>query len=126
MRSDNMSKSGFKGRRGGRACRAGNSTNRERVGHDPLDGASAAAALDAAAKTAINLSGRAWLLSDTRYRAAYVVIAQHIAGTDDHDVRASHQGAAPNGTACPIPSATDAASAMPLLSKTDVAHGSIG
>ena len=52
-------------------CAAGSAT-RERVVYDPLDGASAAAALGAAAKTAINLSKRTWLLSDARCCVAHV------------------------------------------------------
>jgi hypothetical protein len=50
---------------------------------DATDGARAAAALGAAAETAINLPGRARRIAATERRAD-IVIAQHIARTDDH------------------------------------------
>jgi hypothetical protein len=51
--------------------------------HDAADGARAAAALGAAAEAAINLPGRARCIAATE-RRTHVVIAQHVAGTDDH------------------------------------------
>jgi hypothetical protein len=72
------------------------------------------AALGAAAKTPINLSGRTWLLSHTRYRAAYVVITQHIAGTDDHRSKASHKaGFAAFAGICLIFAATPSFARLP-------------
>jgi MFS transporter len=48
--------------------------------------------LGAAAKTVVNPCWRTWSISDARYHAPYVVIAQHITGTDDHGVRSLIQG----------------------------------
>ena len=57
----------------------------ERLVHDLADGAGAAAALGAATETAIDLPGRA----RPRLRrdgGADIVVAQNIAGADDHEV----------------------------------------
>jgi hypothetical protein len=52
--------------------------------HDPLDGAGAPTALGAAAKTAIDLAGRAG--SHRRGDGATdIVVAEHVAGANDHE-----------------------------------------
>ncbi|KSV87642.1 hypothetical protein N181_18210 [Sinorhizobium fredii USDA 205] len=56
----------------------------ERLVHDAADGSRAAAALGAAAETSIDLAGRAQRLCLDG--GADIVIAQHIARTDDHGV----------------------------------------
>jgi hypothetical protein len=53
---------------------------------DPVDGACAAAAFNAAAEAAIDLPCRARPFGRSAHRAADVVIAQHIAGTDDQGI----------------------------------------
>src|SRR5262245_62047699 len=65
------------------SARAAAAGRRDRVVHDAADGARAAAALGAAAEAAIDLAGggRRLLGADRR---AHVVVAQHVAGTDDH------------------------------------------
>src|SRR5437868_7435712 len=63
-----------------RATAAG---HRDRFVPDAADGARAAAALDAAAETAIDLAGGARRLAATE-RRAHVLVAQHVARTDDH------------------------------------------
>src|SRR5215470_14859120 len=64
------------------ACAAA-AGRRDRVVHDAADGARATAALGAAAEAAIDLPGRARRLLGAD-RRAHVVVAQHVAGTDDH------------------------------------------
>src|SRR6266446_3657225 len=64
-------------------ARAAAAGRRDRVVHDAADGACATAALGAAAETAIDLPGGARRLFDAD-RRAHVVVAQHVAGTDDH------------------------------------------
>ena len=54
----------------------------ERLVHEAADGERAAAALGAAAETAVDLAGRAPLLR--RDGGADILISQHIARTDDH------------------------------------------
>src|SRR6185503_3556675 len=66
------------------AALAGGGRGGERLVHDPPDGAGAAAALRRAAETAVDLSGRARPYVGL-HDLAHVVIAQHIAGADDHD-----------------------------------------
>src|SRR5215831_17708953 len=56
---------------------------RDRVVHDAPDGARATAALGAAAEAAIDLPSRPRRLLGADHRA-YVVVAQHVARTDDH------------------------------------------
>jgi hypothetical protein len=54
--------------------------------HDALDGAGATTALGAAAETTIDLPGR----TGSRRRgdgAAHVMVAEHVAGADDHEQR---------------------------------------
>src|SRR5262249_22941042 len=63
-----------------RATAAG---RRDRVVHDAANGAPAAAALRAAAETAIDLPGGARRLLGADHRA-HVVVAQQVARTDDH------------------------------------------
>ena len=63
---------------------AGGRSPFESLVHDPADGAGTAAALGAAAETTIDLPGR------TRPRlrrdgGADIVVAQNVAGTDDHE-----------------------------------------
>jgi hypothetical protein len=71
------------GLRGPRAAVAGCRTGAaERLVHEAADGARAAAALGAAAETAIDPAGRARPLR--RDGGADILIAQHIARTDDH------------------------------------------
>src|SRR5262245_44906246 len=65
------------------AAWAAGTTGRNGLVHDATDSARAAAALGAAAETAIDLPGRARCLAVTERRAD-VVIAQHVAGTDNH------------------------------------------
>ena len=56
----------------------------KRLIDDALDGASAATAFGAAAKAAIELLGIARKVVGGFHRVADVVIAQHVAGTDNH------------------------------------------
>src|SRR5262249_45246442 len=65
------------------ALPGGHASPGDRLVHDAADGAGAAAALGAATEAAIDLTGRA-RGSLGRERAAHVVVAQHIAGADDH------------------------------------------
>src|SRR5215469_5071668 len=64
------------------ACAAA-AGRRDRVVHDAADGARATAALGAAAEAAIDLPGGSWRLLGADHRA-HVVVAQHVARTDDH------------------------------------------
>src|SRR5215468_1083302 len=65
------------------SARAAAAGRRDRVVHDAPDGARAAAALGAAAEAAIDLTGRPRRLLGADHRP-YVVVAQHVARTDDH------------------------------------------
>ena len=56
----------------------------ERLVDDDLDRARAAAAFDAAAKAAINLLGITRKVVCGIHGMTHVVIAQHVAGTDNH------------------------------------------
>ncbi len=56
----------------------------QRLVHDVLDGARAAAALGAATETAIYLTGRAGEIARPRHDGTDVVIGQYVAGTHDH------------------------------------------
>src|SRR2546429_9163185 len=64
-------------------ARAAAAGRRDRIVHDAADGARATAALGAAAEAAIDLPGRSWRLLGADCRA-HVVVAQHVARTDDH------------------------------------------
>ena len=66
-----------------RAAIAGRRRGIERLIHDFADGAGAAAALGAAAKATIDLPGRARRRL-RRHRRADILVAQNVAGTDDH------------------------------------------
>ena len=57
----------------------------QRILDDLVDGAGATAAFGAAAEAAIDLPCRARKIGRGADRAADVIIAQHIAGTDDQD-----------------------------------------
>src|ERR1041385_1249578 len=59
-------------------------TGTQRLIHDLLDGASAAAALCAATETSINLPRRSRRHLRNAHRAAHVVVAQDVAGTNNH------------------------------------------
>src|SRR5262245_14756318 len=58
----------------------------KRILDDLFDGARAATAFGAAAEAAVDLPCRARQIGRSAHRAADVVIAQHIAGTDDQGV----------------------------------------
>src|SRR5262245_63280882 len=66
-----------------RSARAAAAGRRDGVVHDAADGARAAAALGAAAEAAIDLTGRPRRLLGAD-RRAHVVVAEHVARTDDH------------------------------------------
>src|SRR5580700_7057721 len=66
------------------AAAAGLRAGAQRLIDDGLDGARAAAAFGAAAETAVNLLGVARELLRTLDGTADVVVANHVAGTDDH------------------------------------------
>jgi len=77
--------SGFQGSSGmGAPGAAGFGAGPESFIHDFADGARATAALCAAPEAAIDLSRRPGRLLCIGDDAAHVVVAQHIAGTDDH------------------------------------------
>lgn len=59
----------------------------ERFVHDLADGARATPALGAAAEAAIDLAGGARRLLGTE-RRTHVLVAQHVAGADDHGMEA--------------------------------------
>ena len=59
-------------------------TRAQRLIHDLLDGASAPAALCTATQTSINLPRRSRRHLRNAHRAAHVVVAQDVAGTNDH------------------------------------------
>ena len=63
---------------------AGSGTRAKRLIHDLLDGASAPAALCAATQTSIDLSRCARRQLGDGHGAAHVVVAQDVAGTNDH------------------------------------------
>jgi hypothetical protein len=63
-----------------------NGASTERFIHDAPDGAGTPPTLCATAEAAIDLSGGARRLGMVE-RRAHVVIAQHVAGTDNHDNR---------------------------------------
>jgi hypothetical protein len=63
---------------------AGSRTWAKRLIHDLLDGASAPAALCAATQTSIDLSRCARRQLGDTHGAAHVVVAQDVAGTNDH------------------------------------------
>ena len=67
--------------RAARARRAAGA--RGRLVHDSADGTRAPPTLGAAAEAAIDLTGRAWCLLGCERRAD-IVVAQHVARTDDH------------------------------------------
>jgi len=68
-----------------RASRAaGPRTRAQRLIHDLLDGASAPAALCTATETSIDLPRRARRHLRNAHGAAHVVVAQDVAGTNDH------------------------------------------
>src|SRR5207253_7429442 len=71
----------FSGAAGRRAAGAGG--RRSGLVHDAADGARATAALGAAAEAAIDLPGVSWRRLAAE-RRAHVVVAQHVARTDDH------------------------------------------
>src|SRR5262249_14038653 len=61
----------------------GGRAGRERLVHDPADGAGAAAALRAAAETAINLASAARAIGRVQ-RRPHIRVGDHITRTDDH------------------------------------------
>jgi len=64
--------------------RVGRAGAAQRLFHDLLDRADAATALRAAAEAAVDLPGGPRLAALRTHRAAHVVVAQNIAGTNDH------------------------------------------
>lgn len=60
----------------------------ERLVHNSPDGTGAPAALGAAPQAAINVAGRPRRGIGARKGAAHVVVAEHVAGTDDHSRKA--------------------------------------
>jgi hypothetical protein len=68
----------------------------ERLVHDPPDGTGAPAALGAASQATIDVAGRSQRRCGSREGAAYVVVGEHVAGTDDH----SRKARPPIGIAC--------------------------
>lgn len=65
---------------------AGLGTGTQRLVDDGLDGAGAAATFGAAAKAAINLLRMTRQITGGTYGVADVVVAEDVAGTDDHEV----------------------------------------
>jgi len=80
-RRDRLDKSTFRAMRGAGAS-GRTAGGAERFVHYFADGARAAAALRAAAETAIDLTRRS--RRRRAHGAAYLVVAEHIAGADDH------------------------------------------
>src|SRR4051794_21671798 len=78
----------------GTARATGLGTRTKRLVHDLLDGASAPAALWTAAQTPVNLSGRTRRQLGDAHGAAHVVVAQDVAGTNDHGRGGSLDGTA--------------------------------
>jgi len=68
--------------RASRAARSG--TRAKSLIHDLLDGASAPAALCTATETSIHLPRRSRRHLRNAHRAAHIVVAQDVAGTNDH------------------------------------------
>src|SRR5262245_4231234 len=60
---------------------------RQRLVHDPADGASAASALSAATEATVNLTGGARRLISVQ-RRAHIRVAEHVTRTDDHGKQA--------------------------------------
>ena len=60
----------------------------ERLVHDLPDGTGAPAALGAASQATIDVAGRSRRRRGTQERTAYVVVGEHVAGTDDHSRKA--------------------------------------
>ena len=75
-----------------RAARAGCAAcgSRDRLVHDPADGARASSALGAAAEAAVDLTGGA-RRSRRAQRCPHVMVGQHIAGAHDHGSRRSQR-----------------------------------
>src|SRR6185369_12962199 len=73
----------------GRAVRASGAASlgagAERVVDDGLDGTGAAAAFGAATEAPVDLLGATRKVRGSRHRIADVLVAQHVAGTDDHE-----------------------------------------
>ena len=63
---------------------AGLGAGAQRLVDDGLDGTRAAAAFGAAAETAVNLLGVTGKLLRTLDGTTDIVVAKHVAGTDDH------------------------------------------
>ena len=63
---------------------AGKRAGAERLVDDALDGARATAAFGTATKAAVNLLGVARKVVCGIHGVTHVVVAQHVAGTDDH------------------------------------------
>ena len=64
---------------------AGLGAGPKRLIEDRLDGARAAAALGAAAETIIDLLGTTRRFVRIGHRMAYIVVAEDVTGTDDHE-----------------------------------------
>jgi hypothetical protein len=75
--------------RASRTARLGAST--ECFVNDGLDGARTPATLGAAAETTINLFGIARKIFSDAYGVADIVIANDVAGTNNHEKRGAHQ-----------------------------------
>jgi hypothetical protein len=56
----------------------------EDFAHDPLHGAEAAPALDAATKATVDLMCTERLLPRCRHHVSYLVVSQYVAGADNH------------------------------------------
>ncbi len=63
---------------------AGQSARSERLVDDGLDRARAAAAFRAAAEAAVNLLGITWKVVRSAHGIADIMVAQDVAGTDNH------------------------------------------
>lgn len=63
---------------------AGLNTSAQRLIHDLLDGSRAAAALGAAAQTAVNLPSGAREVLGLGHDVTHVVVSQDVAGTNNH------------------------------------------
>src|SRR5689334_23514862 len=68
------------------ASAAGLGARAERFVDDGLDGSGAAAAFGAAAEAAVDLLGAARKVRGSSHGIADVMVAQDVAGTDDHEV----------------------------------------
>lgn len=69
----------------GASIAAGLGAGAQSFGHDLLDGAGTPAALGAASQTAVNLPCRARNSGSGGHGVADVMVAQDVAGTDDHE-----------------------------------------